>query len=132
MTPKVIKAEAEYEATMARIDQIIQADAGTPEGDELELLTLLVENYEKAAYPMPVPQPQEALRFRMEQLGLQPKDLVPFLGGASRVSEVLNGRRSLSLAMIRRLVSELGMPPLPLLGVTTRQRVPSVPAPKAQ
>jgi len=110
MKPKVIKTEAEYDAALARIEKIFNAKPGTPKGDELELLLLLVEDYESREYSIDLPDPIEALRFRMEQQGLQPKDLVPYLGSRSRVSEVLSGRRPLSLSMIRNLVNGLQLP----------------------
>src|SRR6516162_2881194 len=110
MKAKIIKTEAEYQATLARIEKIFDARPGTPKGDELELLLLLVETYEEKIYPIDPPDPIAALRFRMEQAGLQPKDLVPYIGSKSKVSEVLNGRRTLSLAMIRRLVDGLHLP----------------------
>ena len=111
MKPKIIKTDSEYQATLARIEKIFDARPGTPKGDELELLLLLVETYEEKIYPIDPPDPIAALRFRMEQAGLQPKDLVPYIGSKSKVSEVLNGRRPLSLAMIRRLVDGLHLPP---------------------
>jgi len=77
MKPKVIKTEAEYKATLARVEAIFDAKPGTPKGDELELLLLLVETYEDKAYPIDLPDPITALRFRMEQAGLKPKDLIP-------------------------------------------------------
>src|SRR5437762_11305159 len=110
MKPKVIKTEAQYEATLRRIEKIFDAKPGTAKGDELELLLLLVETYEDAAYPIDLPDPIAALRFRMEQEGLRPKDLIPLLGSKSKVSEVLSGRRPLSLTMIRKLVTGLGLP----------------------
>jgi HTH-type transcriptional regulator/antitoxin HigA len=111
MKPKVIKSEAEYKATLARVEAIFNARPGTPKGDELELLLLLVELYEDKAYPIDLPDPIAALRFRMEQAGLKPKDLVPYIGSKSKVSEVLSGRRHLSLTMIRKLVAGLHIPP---------------------
>ena len=110
MKPKVIKTEAQYQAALARIEKIFDARPGTPKGDELELLILLVESYEGTAYPVDLPDPITALRFRMEQCGLRPNDLIPFLGSKSKVSEVLNGRRPLSLSMIRKLVADLHIP----------------------
>ena len=110
MKPKIIKTEAEYQATLARIERIFDAKPGTPKGDELELLLLLVETYEDQAYPIDPPDPITALRFRMEQQGLKPKDLSPYLGSMSKVSEVLRGRRTLSLTMIRKLVGGLHLP----------------------
>lgn len=109
MKPRIIKTEAQYRTTMARIEKIFDAKPGTPKGDELELLLLLVETYEDETYPIDPPDPIAALRFRMEQQGLRPKDLIPFIGSKSKVSEVLSGRRRLSLSMIRKLVAGLGM-----------------------
>jgi len=110
MKPKTIKTEAEYQATLARIEKIFDARPGTAKGDELELLLLLVETYEDKAYPIHPPDPIVALRFRMEQAGFKPKDLIPYLGSKSKVSEVLSGRRPLSLTMIRKLVAGLHFP----------------------
>jgi HTH-type transcriptional regulator/antitoxin HigA len=110
MKPKVIKTEAQYEATLARIQGIFDAKPGTAKGDELELLVLLVEAYEDSAYPIGLPDPIAALRFRMEQDRLKPKDLIPYIGSKSKVSEVLSGRRPLSLTMIRKLVTGLNFP----------------------
>src|SRR5580700_11382889 len=107
---KLIKTESEYEAVLARIEKLMDAKRNTPQGDELELLVLLVHDYEERVYPIARPDPVAAIRFRMEQQGLKPKDLVPYLGSRSRVSEVLSGRRSLSLKMIRSLVNGLRIP----------------------
>lgn len=115
MKPRVIKTEAEYEKTLARVSQIFAATPGTPKGDELELLLLLVESYEEKAFPLALPDPLAAIRFRMEQQNLKAKDLVPYIGSKSKVSEVLSGQRSLSLAMIRELVDGLGVPAAVLL-----------------
>lgn len=111
MKPKIIKTKAEHKATLARIEAIFDAKPGTPKGDELELLLLLVETYEEKAYPIDLPDPIAALRFRMEQADLKPKDLIPYIGSKSKVSEVLSGRRPLSLTMIRKLVAGLHIPP---------------------
>ena len=110
MKPKVIKTESEHRAALARIDELFHAKPGTPEGDEFELLTVLVERFEKAAFPIGLPSPVAAVQFRMEQQGLKNKDLIPYLGSASKVSEVLSGQRRLSLSMIRNLVEGLGIP----------------------
>ena len=126
MKPKVIKTEAEYDAVMSRIEEIFHAGPGTPEGDELELLAMLAEQYEDIAYPVDIPDPLAVIRFRMDQAGLRAKDLIPYIGSASKVSEVLSGRRGLSLAMIRNLVKGLGIPAESLLqiegGRTRRER----------
>lgn len=110
MTPKLIKTEADHEEALARIEEIFDAKPGTPEGDEFELLVTLVEMYEEKAFPIDLPDPVEAIKFRMDQQGLKAKDLVPYIGSAPKVSEVLSGKRSLSLTMIRNLVNGLGIP----------------------
>jgi HTH-type transcriptional regulator/antitoxin HigA len=108
--PKVIKTTAEHELAIARIEELFTAKPGTPKGDELELLILLVETYEAKEFPIDLPDPIEAIRFRMQQANLKQKDLIPIFGSKSKVSEVLNGKRELSLSMIRKLASELGIP----------------------
>lgn len=110
MKTKVIKTDAEYKATLACVEKIFDARPGTAKGDELELLLLLVEKYEETEFPIDLPDPVTAIRFRMEQQQLTPKDLLPFIGSRSKVSEVLSGRRRLSLTMIRKLVAGLGIP----------------------
>jgi HTH-type transcriptional regulator/antitoxin HigA len=110
MKPKVIKTEEQYEEALARIEELMDAQAGTPEGDEFELLSTLVDRYEQEKYPIDLPDPIEAIKFRMEQLGLGQKDLIPFIGSRSKVSEVLNGKRPLSLKMMRHLHTGLGIP----------------------
>ncbi|MBI3118117.1 MAG: DNA-binding protein [Candidatus Hydrogenedentes bacterium] len=107
---KLIKTKAEYKAAMKRIDEIFEAKPGTGEADELELLLTLVDLYEEKHFPIDLPTPVEAIRFRMEQQGLKAKDLAPYIGSASKVSEVLAGKRPLSLTMIRSLVNGLGIP----------------------
>src|SRR5689334_11579440 len=115
MKPQVIKTEAQHKVALARIEKLFDAKPGTPEGDELELLTVLVEQFEKTAFPIELPNPLAAIRFRMEQQGLKKKDLIPFLGSASKVSEVLSGQRRLSLAMIRNLAEGLQIPAAALI-----------------
>lgn len=110
MKPKIIKNDAEHAAAMARIEAIFTSKPGTPDGDELELLVHLVEAYEKVVCPIDLPSPLAAIRFRMEQQNLKAKDLIPYIGSASKVSEILSGRRQLSITMIRKLVSGLGIP----------------------
>ena len=102
MNAKLIKNEADHAAALARIEDIFDALPGTPEGDELELLVHLIDEYEAAHHAIEPPDPIEAIKFRMEQGGLKQADLVPFIGNKSKVSEVLNRKRPLSLAMIRR------------------------------
>lgn len=110
MKPKVIKNEAEYEVALERINELMDAEPGTEEFDELELLGMLVDTYENDVHPIELPDPIEAIRFRMDQAGLKQKDLVPLIGSRSKVSEVLSGKRTLSLAMMRNLHRELGIP----------------------
>ena len=110
MIPKIIKTEADYDSALERVDALMDADPSTPEGDELELLVTLVEMYEKTAHPIDLPDPIEAIKFRMEQMELKQKDLIPFIGSRSKVSEVLSRQRPLSIAMIRRLHEGLGIP----------------------
>lgn len=107
---KLIKTKDDYEKILKRIDEIFEAEPGTPAGDELELLTKLVEIYEEEKYPIDLPSPVTAIKFRMEQQGLKNKDLIPFIGSKSKVSEVLSGKRALSLNMIHKLHECLGIP----------------------
>ena len=107
---KLIKTKDDYEKILKRIDEIFEAEPGSPAGDELELLTKLVEIYEEEKYPIDLPSPVAAIKFRMEQQGLKSKDLIPFIGSKSKVSEVLSGKRALSLNMIRKLHEGLGIP----------------------
>lgn len=107
---KIINSEKEYKRALAAIEQLWKSKPGTEEHEALEVLALLVEDYEKRAFPMEEPDPVEAIKFRLEQMGKGQKDLVPILGSRSRVSEVLNRKRRLSLVMIRRLHDELHIP----------------------
>lgn len=109
---KVIKTEADYDAALARIEELVLRGSTrtAEETNELEVLGLLVQQYETTAFPMEVPDPIDAIRFRMEQQDLQPRDLVPYIGPRSKVSEVLSGKRPLSLAMIRALHEGLDIP----------------------
>ncbi len=112
MINKVIKTELEYEAALAEVEDLIDRnpEAGTPEADRLELLVLLIQDYESREVDIPLPDPIEAIRFRMEQQNLTQGDLVPYFGSRSRASEVLSGKRKLSLSMIRALHEGLGIP----------------------
>ncbi len=107
---KAIRSEADYKAALARIDALMEADADTPEGDELDVLADLVELYEDKHVPMGYPSPLGAIRFRMDQAGLSPRDLIPFLGTRAKVSEVLSGKRPLTMQMARALHANLGIP----------------------
>jgi HTH-type transcriptional regulator/antitoxin HigA len=115
-TIRPIRTEKENEAALVRIREIFHAPDGTPEADELEVLSLLVHEFERRAYPIGPSDPVEAIRFAMERLDLRPQDLVPYLGASSRVSEVLGRRRRLTVAMIRKLHEGLGIPLESLIG----------------
>lgn len=110
MTLKVIKKEEDYQRALKRLELIFDARKGSKDGDELELLSLLIDNYEKEKYPIDLPDPIEAIKFRMEQLGYKQKDLAEVMGLKSRVSEILNRKRKLTLDMIRKLHEVLGIP----------------------
>jgi HTH-type transcriptional regulator / antitoxin HigA len=112
MQPKVIKSDAEHTAALARLDELMAVEPapGTRESDELELLSLLVERYEDERFPLGLPDPVEAIRIRMQEEGLRPRDLAPYLGGANKVSEVLARKRPLTLKMMRALHEGLGIP----------------------
>jgi HTH-type transcriptional regulator / antitoxin HigA len=104
-----IKTESDYQAALANIERLWDAAPGTPEGDCLDVWTTLVEAYEETQYPMPAPDPIEAILYHMESRGLTRRDLEPYIGSRARVTEVLNRRRPLSLQMIRRLHRGLGI-----------------------
>lgn len=124
MNIKPIKSERDYELALERIDELIEARPGTPEGDELDILATIVSAYEDKHFPIDPPDPVEAILFRMEQMGLGRKDLEPLLGGRSKVSEVLNRKRGLSIRMIRALHAKMNIPLENLIGETA-------PAPRA-
>jgi len=106
---KPIRSESDYQAALVEIERLWGARLGTPEGDRLEVLATLIDAYEAQQDPIDPPDPIEAIRFRMEQQGLTRKDLERVLGTRTRVSEILNRKRSLSIGMIRRLHAELGI-----------------------
>lgn len=110
MEIKPVKSQKDYEQSLERLEMIFDATKGTPEGDELEILGLLIDTYEKEHFPMELPDPVEAIKFRMEQLGYSQADLVKVMGLKSRVSEILNRKRKLSLEMIRQLHQQLNIP----------------------
>ena len=107
---RAIRTEADHKAALARIEALMDAELGTPEGEELDVLTDLVGLYEDRHVPMGYPSALAALRFRMEQAGLSPRDLIPFLGGRAKVSEILSGKRPLTMQMARALHTNLGIP----------------------
>ena len=107
---KPIRIESDYEAALARIDALMDAEPGTPEGEELDVLTDLVEHYETKHVPMGYPSAVAAIEFRLEQAGLTQRDLVPFIGSRAKVSEVLSGKRRITMPMARALHEHLGIP----------------------
>jgi HTH-type transcriptional regulator/antitoxin HigA len=127
MEIKPIRTEKDYEAALARIEEIFDADLGTPEGDELEILASLVETYEKKNYPIGLPDPIEAIKIRMKDLGLERKDLEEAIGSKGRISEILNRKRPLTLPMVQRLSEKLGLPtevlaqPYPLVNAARKE-----------
>jgi HTH-type transcriptional regulator/antitoxin HigA len=116
MTISPIKSKRDYERALRRIEEIFDARPGTKNGDELDVLTTLVEAYEAKHHVICPPDPIEAIKFRMDQLGMTRKDLEAILGGRGRVSEILTKKRSLSLEMIRRLHRKLRIPLESLIG----------------
>ena len=120
---KVIKSDQEHEQAMIRLMSLMDSDpaTGTCEADEIDVLGVLLERYEQDAFSMEKPDPIDAILFRMDQEGLKKKDLVPFIGSAPKVTEVLNGTRSLSLNMIRKLSVGLGISAEVLIRESTQQ-----------
>ena len=112
---KAIRSEADYCAALARIEALMDAEPATPEGDELDVLADLVEHYEEKHVPMGFPSPVAAIEFRLEQAALAPRDLIPFIGSRAKVSEVLSGKRPLTMPMARALHEHLGIPAAVLL-----------------
>ena len=110
MEIKPIRTKTDYRAALKKIEALMSARAGSPEGERLDVMVTLVEAYERKHYPLDLPDPVEAIKFRMEQMALAPKDLVPMIGQINRVYEILNRKRPLTLQMIRRLHRELGIP----------------------
>jgi HTH-type transcriptional regulator/antitoxin HigA len=110
MDIKPIKTEIDYQNALKRLEVIFDAKPGTPEGDELEILGLLIDDYETKHFPIDLPDPIEAIKYRMEQLGYTQNDLSKILGQKSRASEILNKKRKLSLEMIRKLNQILNIP----------------------
>jgi HTH-type transcriptional regulator/antitoxin HigA len=115
MNIKPIKTEADYQQALNRLEVIFDAPIGTPESDEADVLGLLIDDYEKKHYPIDAPDPIEAIKIRMEELQLKQLDLVDEMGGKSRVSEVLNRKRKLTVEMIRRLTARLNLSPEALI-----------------
>lgn len=110
MELKPIRTEKDYRAALKRMDVIFDAPQNTKEGDEAEILSLLIENFENEHYPIEAPDPIEAIKIRMEELNIKQKDLVGIIGGKSRVSEILNRKKKLTVDMIRELEHRLQIP----------------------
>lgn len=110
MKVKVIKTEEEYNQALKRLEIIFNASAGTVEGDEAELLTILIEKYEDEYFPIEAPDPIEAIKFRMEQMDMNNKDLAEIIGYKSRVSEIFSRKRKLTLKMIKNLHEKMKIP----------------------
>lgn len=116
MEIKPIRTKADYEGALREIERLWGATEGTPKGDQLDVLTTLVEAYERKHFPMDTPDPIEAIKFRLEQQGLDHRALVGVIGGRSRVYEVMKRKRALSLEMIRHLHDRFGIPAEVLIG----------------
>lgn len=110
MSIKPIKSETDYRLSLARLEEIFDAVAGTPESDEADILGLMIDAYERKHYPIDAPDPIEAIKIRMEEMNLKQVDLIAELGGKNRVSEILNRKRRLTLEMIRKLTVRLNLP----------------------
>lgn len=110
MDIKAIKTEQDYNQALERLEVIFHSEIDTPDGDEAEVLSILIEKYEDEHYPIGMPDPIEAIKFRMEQMGMKQKDLAEVIGFTSRVSEILNRKRKLTLGMIRKLNEKLHIP----------------------
>ncbi|RLD56953.1 MAG: transcriptional regulator [Bacteroidetes bacterium] len=110
MDIKVLKTETDYNQALKRFESVFHAQSGSKEGDEAELLSLLIEKYEEEHYPIEAPNPIEAIKFRMEQMGMTKKELAEIIGYKSRVSEIFNHKRKLNLNMIRNLHNKLNIP----------------------
>ena len=110
MNIKLIKTEKDYDLALKRLDEIFDVSPGSPDEDESELLSILIEKFEDEHYPIETADPIEAIKFRMEQMGLRKTELTDILGYKSRVSEILSKKRKLSLKMIRNLHDKLKIP----------------------
>jgi HTH-type transcriptional regulator/antitoxin HigA len=114
-----VRTEAEHDAAVTRIQELMGAEAGTEASDELEVLVTLVDAYETKNFPIDMPDPVTVIKFQMEQQGISRKDLEPMIGSRARVSEILTGKRALTLPMIRRLHDGLNIPADLLVGIST-------------
>jgi len=121
---KVIKNQKDYEEALKLVEELMSRSPNpdTDDGAQLELLSVLIEDYETKQFPSALPSPVEAIKFRMEQSGFKPVDLVPYIGSRSRVSEILSGKRQLTLDMVRALATGLGIPEKVLVQTNRRNR----------
>ncbi len=110
MDIKPIKTEEDYKIALTRVEELWGVDENTPEGEEFEVLFTLVEAYEEKHYPIPPPHPIEAIKFRLDQMGIKKSELNKYLGSRSCVSDILNGKRKLSINIIRKLHKKLKIP----------------------
>jgi len=108
---RILKSEADYNKAIERTIEIFDAEPGHPDFDELEILLLLVKDFEDKHYKIPTPDPIEAIKFKMQEAGLKNKDLIPYIGSEGHVSAILSGKRNLTLDMARGLNTKLGIPP---------------------
>jgi HTH-type transcriptional regulator / antitoxin HigA len=115
MDIKPIRTESDYQSALQRLEEIFDAPIGTLESDEADILGLMIDEYEKKHFPIDIPDPIEAIKIRMEELGLRQVDLVDAIGGKSRVSEILNRKRRLTVDMIRKLATRLNISPRVLI-----------------
>jgi len=111
MNIKPIKTKKDYKSALLRIEKIFDAKKGSKNGDELTILSILIDNYEAANFPIELPDPVEAIKFRMEQMEIDQNELADIVGLKSRASEILNRKRKLTLSMIRKISSALKIPP---------------------
>lgn len=116
MNIKPIKTESDYQVALKRFELLFDAPIGTPESDEADILALLIDEFENKNYPIEAPDPIEAIKIRMEEMQLKQVDLVDAIGGKSRVSEILNRKRKLTVEMIRNLTTRLNLSPSALIG----------------
>jgi HTH-type transcriptional regulator/antitoxin HigA len=122
MNIRPIRTKADYRAALAEAERLMDATAGSPQGDKLDILATLIEAYERKHYPLDAPDPVEAIKFVMEQRGLTAKDLEPMIGRSNRVYEILTRKRALTLPMIRRLHDDLGIPLESLIGADSASK----------
>ena len=122
MEIKPIRTKADHRAALKEIETLMSARAGSRDGERLDVMVTLIEAYEKKHYALDLPDPVEAIKFRMEQMALAPKDLVPMIGQINRVYEILNRKRPLTLQMIRRLHRKLDIPAESLIKETDHRR----------